>query len=453
MERISTGNRNLDRILCGGLPRHSINMVMGLPGTGKTILAQQLVFATGTAERPALYVTTISEPLPKVVTYLQGMRFADLDRLGREVRYHSLAEALQERPDQLDEHIAELIQEHRPQVIVIDSFKAIMELVPEPTRWRTAVFALAQIVTAYDLTTVWVGEYDSDAISRLPEFAVADGILQLRRTFPGSRDDRFLQVMKLRGSSFLDGEHAFTLSAAGLEVFPRLVGPPPAQRAEPVERLQTGIDGLDSMVETGWLRGTSTLVAGPSGAGKTMLGLHFLRHGVEQGEPGLLVNFQESPGQLHRAMASLGWDGEALMAAGLDILHTSPVELQMDTIVQEMLRRIAGRGVRRIVIDALGDLERAAADPRRFSDYVYALTQEFASHRLTALLMLETPAGPNEQRWSGEEISYMSDNILLLSMDMGEDLVRTIRVVKTRGSAHDGRRHVLRIGHQGIAVE
>ena len=456
MQRLSTGNPALDRILGGGLPRNSINIVMGLPGTGKTILAEQMAFANGSVERPVLYLSTLSEPLQKIVAYLQELSFADADRIGSEVHYESLVEALRERPDALADQVAGVIERHRPGVVVIDSFKAIMELAHDAAAWRNTVFDVASVLTAYDTTALWVGEYAHETMSRLPEFAVADGIVELRREQSGSRDDRFLQVVKLRGSSFLDGEHAFTISAAGLTVYPRLVGSGRAPRYEPTaQRLQTGISGLDAMIEAGWLRGTSTLVAGPSGAGKTILGLHFLRHGAVNDEPGLLVNFQESPTQLRRAMGSLGWDVEDLLRPGrLDVLHSSPVELQMDTIIQEMLRRIEAQGVRRLVVDSLGDLARAAGDARRFSDYIYALSQELAGRGITSMMVVETPHEvPGSYIVSGKDISEMSDNTLLLSMELGAELVRTVRIIKTRSSAHDGARHVLRIGREGVVVD
>ena len=455
MERLASGNAQLDAILGGGFPRHSANILMGLPGSGKTILAEQIAFANGTAERPALYLTTISEPIAKVLGYLQELSFADVDRIGTEVLYQSLGEVLRKGPA-LGEHVARLIETHRPRVVVIDSFKAIMEIAGDVAAWRNTVFELAGLLAAFDVTAFWVGEYDRSMVARLPEFAVADGILDLRRVQSGTRDTRFLHVLKLRGSDFRDGEHAFTISRHGLEVYPRLVGPAVAPSYRPIdERLQTGISGLDAMIESGWLRGTSTLVAGPSGAGKTMLGLHFLRHGALAGEPGLLVNFQESPTQLARAMLSLGWDlDELLRPDRLDVLYTSPVELHMDTIVQEVIRRLEANRVRRVVIDALGDLEKAAADERRFSDYIYALTQELAARKITSLLLLEAPgdliAG---QLQTGKDVSYMSDNILVVSMDLEGELRRTVRILKTRGSAHDGTRHVLRIGPHGMLVE
>jgi circadian clock protein KaiC len=263
-------------------------------------------------------------------------------------------------------------------------------------------------------------------------------------------------VAKLRGSRFLDGDHAFTIGRGGLRVFPRLVGPhrPPPYAANG-ERLHSGIHGLDEMIQNGWLRGTSTLVVGPSGAGKTLLGLHFLRQGAEDGEPSLLVGFQESPVQVQREIHSLGWDVEALFAPGcLDILYRSPVELQIDTIVQELFARIERDRVKRVVIDALGDLERSAADPRRFFDYLYALTQHFATHDVASMLILEEESRHASLDGSaGTHLLYVSDNLLRLEMELGSELARTVRILKSRGSAHDGRRRGLRIAEQGLEVQ
>lgn len=460
MDRISTGNPELDSILSGGFPRNSINVIMGAPGSGKTILAEQLAFANAGPDCRVLYLTTLSEPLPKLIGYLQTYDFVDVNRIGTDVVYHSLSEhslreGLADDPKRLHTEVFELITKYRPRVIIIDSFKAIADLLADAQSWRRVSFELAGMLSAYGTTSFWVGEYTWETGAGPTEFAIADGIIDLRRTQRGSRDERYLRVAKLRGSSFLDGNHAFWIDSDGLHVFPRLVTPPISPDYAAIrERLQTGVAGLDAMVQEGWLRGTSTLVQGPSGAGKSILALHFLRQGVLDGEPGLLVNFQENPTQLRRAMSSLGWNPDELLGPGkLEQIYTSPVELHIDTIVQEMFRRLTERSIKRVVIDSVGDLRKSASDPSRFDDYMYSLIQHFATSNIAAMFTVETPRAVPEHPSLTTDVSYMSDNIVALSMELGEELHRRIRIIKTRGSAHDGRRRTLLITSQGVSVE
>lgn len=453
MERISTGNKQLDRILDGGFPANAIHIVMGSPGSGKTILAEQLAFTNATSQRPALYLTTVSEPLPKFLAYLQEYEFADVARVGTDVIYESLGEALSKRPERLADLVAELVQRHRPSLLVIDSFKAIADLMPDIQTWRKQLHELAGILSAYVVTTFWVGEYVADMKTQLPEFAVADGIIELTRQQFGSRDFRSLRVVKLRGSGFMDGSHAFHITGAGLDVFPRLRAPAVGLEYRPVdERLRSGIPGLDQMIATGWLRGSTTVVVGPSGAGKTALGLQFLREGAQNGEPSLLVTLEENPVQIARVMQHFGWDTASLLGPGkLDVLFCSPVELQIDTIVRELFDRVENNGVRRVVIDAIGDLAYTADDPIRVRDYLFALTQQFATRNVTSILTVES-ANAVPHAFTREGISYLGDNLLLMEVALEDELRRTVRILKTRGSAHDGARHALSIGAAGVVV-
>jgi circadian clock protein KaiC len=455
MKRVTTGDGELDAILGGGFPANAIHILMGAPGTGKTILAEQLCFANASPERPVLYLVTFSEPLQKLLTFLQQISFADTRKLGTEVVYEYIGEDLLGSPTRLPERVQALLTLHRPKIVVIDSFKALADLMPDRGTWRRALDAVGGLLTAYDATTFWVGEYGSQVTSDLPEFAVADGIVELTRVERGSRDERFLRVVKLRGSESLPGSHAFHLGQHGVQAFRRFLTPPAPLDYRPLaERLRSGIGGLDDMIATGWLRGTATLVAGPSGAGKTSIALHFLKAGIEAGEPGLLVGFQENPTQLARIMAQLGWDPVKMFGAGgLDHFYTSPAEVQIDVVAHEIARRIERQGVRRIVIDAVTDTKQGASDPHRHRDFLYSLTQFFAARNVTSMLLAETAGRQPGHGITEEEVSYMSDNILLLEMLLGDDLARTIRILKSRGSAHHGRRHPLRIDSSGVAVD
>lgn len=455
MKRISTGNPQLDEILSGGFPANSIHVVMGPPGSGKTLLVEQLLFARPADERPTLYLTTLSEPNAKFIAFLQQCSFADISRVGQQVLYESIAAEASANPEQIHEVVLRLIQEHRPGVIVIDSLKALSDLQTSTPAWRRVLHELAGLLSAYDTTTFWVGEYTAEMMSRLPEFAVADGIIELTREQHGSADVRRLRVVKLRGSDFRDGYHTFQITAAGLRVFPRLVTPTISGTYMPAaERLRSGIVGLDEMIEQGWLRGTTTLVVGPSGAGKTMLSLHFLREGLRNGEAGLLVGFQENPTQLARVMRSIGWDPVDLVAPGkLDVFYTSPVEMPIDAVVWEIFAHVEARGVRRVVIDSVADIETNARDPVRSRDYLYAITQHFALSNVTSMYTLATNSPLNLGQPGLQEVLSLSDNMLSIELELGAELQRGIRIIKSRGSAHDGHVHRLKIGAHGICVE
>jgi circadian clock protein KaiC len=292
-------------------------------------------------------------------------------------------------------------------------------------------------------------------MTELPEFAIADSILLLLKQSTGVREQRFLRVEKLRGSGSIPGMHAFNLSEEGLVLFPRLLTPEisPTYTTK-LERVNTGITGLDDMIEKGFWRGSTTLVAGPTGSGKTIIGLHFIREGVLNNEPGVYVGFQENPVQLSRVMHNFNWDPEVLTRSDdFELMYRSPVEMQLDSVASELFARVRAGRVKRVVIDAIGDLKKSSADPQRFSDFIYSLTQWFATENVTCMLLYELHNLFDVPQISDEEISNMSDNIVLLHFTRGPEMTRTIRVVKTRGSAHDHREHLLEITNTGVAIK
>ncbi len=453
-DRMSSGNAEADHILGGGFPANSINIVMGHPGSGKTIFAEQLIFHNAGGERPILYLTTLSEPLAKVVRYLQGFRFFDESKLGTDVMYEDVGPQLAaEGVGALIPLLTTAIQTLSPKVIVIDSFKAVHDLAPNVAERRRLVYEMTALLTAYGTTAFLLGEYTEDDILEYPEFAVADGIVELSRRRLGNRDERYFRVFKLRGSRYLEGAHAFRITDSGLDVYPRLVSPQIPEGYEPAsERISTGVTGLDAMLDGGLWRGTTTLLAGPSGAGKTTIGLQFALEGARQGEPTLYMSFQENPTQLMRTIRALGVDVEQLQAQGLDLVYASPVELQIDSIIVDMFRRIEQRGVRRLVLDAVGDLASAATDPQRLHDYLYALVQHFAVRTITSVLNLETTGSGLSSGGMQTAMSYLSDNVLLLSVEGAERTRRTLRVLKTRGSAHDTMVRDVEISSRGMSV-
>lgn len=455
--KIPTGSIGLDEVLCGGIPANTITVLMGAPGTGKTILAEQLAFANATKDSPALYLTTLSEPLEKFISHGQSYTFFDASKVGETVFYEDLGLLIRDQGvDKLPDVITELLASYKPRFVFIDSFKAINELIITAMERRTVIYDLTSVLSSYACTTFLVGEYSQEMMTELPEFAIADVVLQMMKYTTNVREQRFVRVEKLRGSNSISGMHAFTISQAGIQVYPRLISPEISPSyAEDRERVSTGIPGLDEMVANGFWRGSTTLIAGPTGAGKTIMGLHFITAGARMGDSGLYVGMQENPIQLSRTIQSFGWgdNNGGSTEAKFEILYRSPVEMQLDSITAEIFRRVREEKIKRVVIDALGDLERSSIDQHRFSNFIYALTQWFAAENVTCLMMYELSALFEVNSISGQEVSNMSDNIILLRYSADTEMARTLRIIKTRGSAHDSREHRLEITDSGIRID
>ena len=451
MDRLLSGNARLDEVLGGGLPVNGINLISGLPGSGKTMLAEQYVFENATEQRPAVYLATMSEPFDKMIRYGQEFTFFDRHAIGRRVFFDSLSDALQQRglAGALDE-ITTILRERTPGILVIDSFKALGAFAPDAQGFRRFASELAERLSATPTSVFWVGEYDSDEPNEAPEFAVADAIITFRTGVSGTRQTRTLRVIKLRGSAYLSGEHAYRLSPEGVHVFPRLADVPLTTGYDVGQgRISMGVPEVDQMLDGGLFRSSSTLLAGPSGSGKTVLALHYLAAGVRAGEPVLLASLQENPSQIHETLGAFGID-----QTGFDILYHTPVDLYIDEWVYEVLDTAARLGVRRIVIDSINDLGIAIGEEARLREYLYSLSQRCSRMGISLLLTFETSELTGLSSVSeGKAVSNLADNVLLLRYTLlGTQIGRALAVLKTRGSGHDLFLRPFTISPKGISV-
>jgi circadian clock protein KaiC len=452
MERVSTGNVRLDEVLGGGLVSDAITLVVGAPGTGKTILAEQCLFANATAERPGLYLSTVSEPFGKLLRYGQSLEFFDATRIGRSVFYDDLGDAV--HGDGLAgvlERTDGLLKKHRPGIVVIDSFKALRPFAADEAEFRRFLHELAGRLTALAVSSLWVGEYEPGEATDTAEFAVADGVIGLETRRTAERSTRYLSVRKLRGSDFRSGDHVYRITAGGLVVFPRLAD---VRDSDPYEttgdRVTTGIAALDDALEDGYWSGSTTLIAGPSGAGKTLMGLHFVFAGAAVDEPGVFLTLQESRTQLARVVGRFGW---AFDHPNVTIMDRSPVDVYVDELVYELLDRIGEVGARRVVVDSLNDLVVATPDPQRLREFIHSLVQRCARLGVSVMFTYETMELFRTTRLSEIGMSHIADNVVLLQhVQDGSEMRRALSVLKSRGSTHSAVISEFEISTDGITL-
>lgn len=456
-ESIWTGLPALDRVIIPeGIPLRSLNVIGGAPGTGKTVLALQMLFANATPDNRAIYFTTISEPTVKFLAYLQAFDFYDPKKMFTSIVVRDIGEAIQaQQLPQVIETMNQAIVEEEARLVVVDSFKAISDIVPQAEQLRVFAYNLAVNLVSSMCTAFLVGEYTPADMAEVPIFAIADGIIFLSFEEQGLNRTRFLDVHKIRGRGFFVGRHPFTISPAGITIYPRIKTPPlPPAYEVAGEKLSTGVAGLDEMLQGGFPQGSITLIAGGAGVGKTLLSLHFATNGIERREPCVLVTFQETPSHLRALARGFGWDLAQLEAQGLlKILYTSPVELIVDQHTAHITEAILELGARRVIIDGLKDIEMATPDKVRFKDYTYSLANFFRAQGITSLLTNEIPELFGTMTLSEHGVSFIADNVILLRyVELASQITRAISILKMRGSDHDKALREYRITSAGMEV-
>lgn len=456
---LSTGVPNLDSVLGGGLPELSFTVLVGGAGTGKTILAQQILLAIATTERPAIFFSLHGEPILKLLRYQQQFDFFDPARVGRDIFYFDLADEVRAGGGA---HALDLItrevQARTPAIVAIDSFGAIAALNPEgPERTRSFAHTLALRLASWDTTSLLLDEEPADNLPAKPELTIADGIIWLGQQVRQNAVTRKLQVVKMRGLSPLPGRHTFRIDPGGVHVYPRLSPIEDAVEAKPQGRASFDVDGLDMMLRGGIPRGQACLVAGSSGTGKTLLGLQFIMAGARRGEANVMVAFEERPQEHARKARSFGWDFPALQQDGLlRIISVRPVDLSVDEVLGAIQQAVRETNARRVVINSVSGFELAisASEKEEFQEGLYRLVANLTNRGITVLLTTEISDLFGDVRITTYGVSFIADNIILLRyVEIDSALSKVLTVVKMRTSDHDKELRQYRIDEQGITVE
>lgn len=445
LDLLATGVPGLDQVLGGGLPALSFNLIAGGPGSGKTTLTMQMLFANATAERPAIFFTLLGETTLKMLRYQQQLDFFDLARVGRDVHFVNLSsEVLAGELDSVLARIVDEVGRVHPGFVAIDSIRSLVRpsVAGEFDRpLERFVQQLALHLTTWEITSFLIGEY-TEAELRDPVFTVADGVVWLSQAVDRNSVVRKMQVVKMRGMAMMPGLHTLRMTERGVQIFPRIPERAAAAPASSPHRLSTGIERLDAMMGGGILAGHSVVLAGPTGTGKTTFAMQFVAAGLRNGERVVVAIFEETPATYIRRARASGTDFAAAVADGtLHVIYLRPLDLSVDETLDEIRLSVERMGATRVVIDSISGFEVALAPTFRedFRESLYRLIGALTALGVTIYSTVEV-VGAQEGglQFTGHRISFLTDDIISQRyVEIDGELRKVLTVVKMRGSDHD----------------
>lgn len=461
IRRLKTGVPGLDDLLGGGLPEYSFNLIAGTPGSGKTTLAHQIMFALATPDHRALFFTVLGEPALKMLRYQQQFSFFNFDKMNQALRFVNLsAELIDGDFDKVLARISAEVMNYSPSLVFVDSFRSVVQSSRQNDQTASDLQKFVQQLglqmTSWQATTFLIGEYLTPEAESTPVFTVADGILWLSQSLQRNSMVRKMQVVKMRGQAQVPGLHTFRISNEGLQVFPRAIidsAPmidPTLKAATGDRRILMGIAGLDEMMGGGLPAGYSLLVVGPSGSGKTVLATEFLAEGARNGETGVIAAFEKSPNQL------LGNTLQAMVNSGsVGVIDTRSLDLSIDETLHDLIQMITRMKATRVVIDSLSGFELALA-PEFSEDFrgsLYRMVAQLTSLGVSVLMTSELEDRYTDLRFSQFGSAFLADAIIVQRyVEISGQFKRVFSVVKVRGSSHSKDIRLYDIKHNGIEI-
>jgi circadian clock protein KaiC len=456
MKRVPTGVAGLDEILRGGLLQGGVYIVQGAPGSGKTILGNEVCFRHAAGGGRAAYVTLLAEMHTRMLQHLRSMSFFDEGLIPEGLYYISAFQTLESAGLKgLIDILRREIKGRAASLLVLDGLVAAQETAQSDREFKKFINEIQAHAGALDCTVLLLTSSSLQTVSA--EHTMVDGVIELEDRMFGVRTERTLTVRKFRGSPFLRGRHAFQIAGDGIQLFPRIEATfaRPSRQDVSHGRLSTGMPGLDELLGGGLPVGSATAVQGPSGIGKTILGLHFLSLCTAQ-EPGLYFGFFENPVGLKLKANSLGL---AVGERDLEVLWHPQSEHSLDELAHRLLNAVRRRNVRRLVVDGLSPFLGCATYPDRLGRFLTCLMNELAAANATSVLTLETP----ELRPAADEVTgpfvptggvaSIAENLVLMRFLVdGSDVRRQLWVAKMRAGGHEMQIRDFQITGRGLTL-
>ena len=457
IRKLTTGIDKLDLVLGGGIPEYSFNIIMGEPGSGKTTLAHQIVFANASRKQPALYFTVLGEPTLKMLSYQQQFSFFDASKVNDSIHFANLGEvALEGDLAKTLDAIVQEMERIQPAIVVVDSFRT---LVAPSTKGSIEEFVqkLAVRLTGSQTTSFLVGEYTEGDAEKSPVFTLADGTIALSQNVVRNSMVRKLRIHKMRGADPQPGMHTVRITQHGLEIFPRMIKPVDEARGIASQKLMsTGIEGLDAMLGGGTFEGSSLIVAGPAGSGKTTVGIHFIAEGVRRGQQGVMAIFEETVPKYMMQAKGFGMDLQKMVDAGqVEIVYIRPLDLSVDETLYAIQAAVERVGACRVVIDSLTAMENALAPTFKedYAESLYRLIGALTGEGISIMMTVETATSYDELQFTPHAISFLTHDIVLLRyFEMDGQLKTLMTIIKTRGRQHSSDLRQYQITNEGITV-
>jgi circadian clock protein KaiC len=449
-----TGITELDRMLGGGIPKGSVLLLAGSSGSGKTIFALKWLFEGVRAGEKGIYMT-LTEPLFRSLKNLECMSFFDREAVEQErlkiIDLRETGAGLD--PKSVLAYVEEEVRSTGARRLCVDSVTAIAYNLDDKSVIRKFIFDLGKTLATLGCTTILTSEVAAPgrySMYDVEEF-ISDAIIRLDQVSSGGEMHRVMQVVKVRGRPYESEEILFKITGEGDVVYPRMRVPLKYSSTE--ERISTGNPTLDGMLTGGVFRGSTTLVAGATGTGKSLLSLRFILEGLKLGERCLFASFEESREQILRNGRTFGWDLEGYERNGLLMLRCRyPKEKYLEEHLSDIRAIIEGNRAERCAIDSLTSISHSFPKDE-FGEFAKTLNGYLKSRDVTTFFTSATSTLTGSAALSEGELSTMTDNIIMLRhIEMDGQLRLVLNIIKARGSAHSKDLRVYDITADGLAI-
>jgi len=460
--RLSTGITGLDNILHGGLAKGFLYLVEGNPGAGKTTLALQFLIAGAKKGEKGLYISLAeSEAELRHVADSHGMDLKNVEICkisppeiaGEQGRQYTVFQPAEVELSDVLETILAKVQEINPTRVIIDSMSELRMLARDSLRYRRQVLSLKQFFEGRDCTTLLLDERFKDNEESQVQ-TIAHGVLcleVLQRSYGITR--RRLEVLKIRASSFREGYHDYVIEKGGVVVFPRLVSGEHRGNSPMTENLPSGVKELDELFKGGVQRGTSTLILGPTGCGKSTICTQFVVQAAKRGERSAVFTFDETRQSFRVRSRGLGMDIDPYLDK--ELLHleqVDPAELSPGEFIYRIRRGVEEKRWRIVVIDSLNGLLNSMSEEEGLAVQLHELLS-YLNQVGVASFMVLAQHGLVGSMSSPTDVSYLADNVLLLRyFEAAGEVRQAISVMKRRSGPHERSIREMRLASGKLVV-